>query len=230
MKAMILAAGKGERMRPLTLSTPKPLLRAGGQSLIGHHLERLRAAGFRDIVINHAWLGEQIEARLGDGGTYGINIRYSAEGEPLETAGGIIRAMPLLTDQGEDWFLVVNGDIWTDFDFSQLQAPRHPDAEAVLVMTPNPAHHPDGDFHLQSDGQLSAEGPGKLTFSGISLLHKRLFDGLDESAGKLGPVLRQAMARHRVTGLQHTGHWVDVGTPERLHSLDLWLRNRAQTS
>ena len=228
MKAMILAAGKGERMRPLTLTTPKPLLSAGGQPLIVHHIERLRDAGFSNVVINHAWLGEQIEARLGDGEAFGVSIRYSAEAEPLETAGGIIRALPLLTDAGDDWFLVVNGDIWSDFDFSQLRAPAN--ADALLVMVSNPPHHPEGDFHLQDNGFLNPDGTEKLTFSGISVLHRRLFDELDDAAGKLGPVLRRAMACNRVIGLHHKGHWIDVGTPERLQSLDQWLHERARTS
>lgn len=227
MKAMILAAGKGERMRPLTLTTPKPLLPAGGQPLIVYHLETLFKAGITDIVINHAWLGEQIETRLGNGAGFGVSIRYSPEGEPLETAGGIARALPLLTEDGDDWFLVINGDIWTDFDVTQLSPPG--DADALLVLVDNPAHHPDGDFHLGDHGQLSPEGPDKLTFSGISLLHRRLFDDLDDAAGKLGPVLRQAMTRDRVQGLHHTGHWIDVGTPERLQALDHWLRQRPRT-
>ena len=146
MKAMILAAGKGERMRPLTLTTPKPLVRAGGVPLIEYHLRALAAAGFTDIVINHAWLGQQIEDYLGDGSRYGVSIQYSAEGEPLETGGGIFRALPLL---GDEAFLVVNGDIWTDYDFSVL----HPSITGLahLVLADNPAHHPTGDFSLIGD-------------------------------------------------------------------------------
>lgn len=223
MKAMILAAGKGERMRPLTLTTPKPLLVAGGKPLIVHHLEHLRHAGFRDVVINHAWLGEQIEQQLGNGKQFGLSIRYSAEGEPLETAGGIVRALPLLTDRGDGWFLVINGDIWTDFSLSDLQPPKQDNCLAVLVMTDNPEHHPEGDFHLEADGALTASGGSKLTFTGISLLHRKLFDGLDDTSGKLGPVLRKAMASHQARGLYHGGRWVDVGTPARLAELDRQL-------
>ncbi|MFV8569881.1 N-acetylmuramate alpha-1-phosphate uridylyltransferase MurU [Marinobacter sp. SBS5] len=223
MKAMILAAGKGERMRPLTLTTPKPLLRAGGKPLIVHHLENLQRAGFHDVVINHAWLGEQIEQQLGSGQQFGLNLHYSAEGEPLETAGGIVRAMPMLANEDDEWFLVINGDIWTDFPLSQLQPPAEPNCDALLVLTDNPEHHPAGDFHLSADGVLSSEGDAKLTFTGISLLRRRLFNGLDDTAGKLGPVLRDAMAQQRVRGLKHSGHWIDVGTPARLEQLDTLL-------
>ncbi|PSF05237.1 mannose-1-phosphate guanylyltransferase [Marinobacter fuscus] len=223
MKTMILAAGKGERMRPLTLSTPKPLLRAGGKALIEHHLERLHNAGFHHVIINLAWLGEQIEQTLGDGADYGLSIRYSREGEPLETAGGIIRALPKLTGPESDWFLVVNADIWTDFDFACLQPPLTPATDALLVMVDNPPHHPGGDFHLDSNGILAVTGAPSLTFSGISLLHARLFDGLKDDAGKLGPILRSAMSKGRVRGQYHSGHWIDVGTPERLAELDARL-------
>lgn len=221
---MILAAGKGERMRPLTLTTPKPLLRAGGKPLIAYHLEHLRRAGFREVIINHAWLGDQIEEALGNGEQFGLSLHYSREGEPLETAGGIVRALPLLTDNRSDWFLVVNGDIWSDFDLSSLTPP--PDADALLVMTDNPPHHPEGDFHLADQAKLTDGGPDKLTFTGISLLHRRLFEGHTEQAGKLGPILRDAMGQGRVKGLYHPGQWIDVGTPERLHALDRWLDDR----
>lgn len=221
MKAMILAAGKGERMRPLTLTTPKPLLPAGGKPLIVHHLERLKQAGFTDIVINHAWLGVQIEEALGDGSQFGVSISYSAEGEPLETAGGIQRALPLLTESGDDWFLVINGDIWCDADLSVLTPPQS--ADALLVLTDNPPHNPDGDFVLTSDGDVVSEGPNALTFSGISLLHRRLFDELPAGPAKLAPILRGAMAEHRVKGVHHSGQWMDIGTPQRLRELDLML-------
>ncbi|MBW7471328.1 N-acetylmuramate alpha-1-phosphate uridylyltransferase MurU [Marinobacter sp. F4218] len=224
MKAMILAAGKGERMRPLTLTTPKPLLEAGGKPLIEHHLDHLRRAGFRSVVINHAWLGEQIEATLGSGDRFGLSLIYSREGEPLETAGGIVRALPMLTENGSDWFLVINGDIWSDFDLSGLTPPAQ--ADALLVLTRNPPHHPHGDFHLQADGTVTEDGANKLTFTGISLLHRRLFQGLDDQSGKLGPVLRQAMRRGRVRGVEHPGKWVDVGTPDRLRELDQTLLGR----
>ncbi|CAN0602084.1 unnamed protein product, partial [Ectocarpus sp. 12 AP-2014] len=154
---MILAAGKGERMRPLTLTTPKPLLEAGGKPLIVHHLERLRQAGVTHVVINHAWLGEQIERALGDGTDYGLHIEYSREGTPLETAGGILKALPLLTDAQDDWFLVINGDIWCDLDLAELAPPEA--ADALLVLTSNPDHNPAGDFHLGDDGLVAAEGP-----------------------------------------------------------------------
>ncbi|TYC57189.1 nucleotidyltransferase family protein [Marinobacter sp. BW6] len=224
MKAMILAAGKGERMRPLTLATPKPLLRAAGKPLISYHLEHLRRAGIRHVVINHAWLGDQIEETLGNGDQFGLSIQYSREGEPLETAGGIVRALPLLADEESDWFIVINGDIWSDFDLSQLTPTV--DADALLVVTDNPAHHPQGDFNLTDLGSLIDDGPDTLTFTGISLLHRRLFEGLTDQAGKLGPVLRNAMREGRVKGLYHPGQWVDVGTPERLQALDRRLADR----
>ena len=221
MKAMILAAGKGERMRPLTLTTPKPLLPAGGKPLIVHHLERLKAAGFRKIVINHAWLGTQIEAELGNGSNVGLVIEYSRESDPLETAGGIIQALPLLTSSDDDWFVVINGDIWCDFDLSHLTPPEHVDA--LLVMTGNPDHNPAGDFCLRADGTVIESGPETLTFTGISLLNRRLFSGLTPGARKLAPILRDAMTRGRVQGIRHSGHWMDIGTPERLRELDRML-------
>jgi MurNAc alpha-1-phosphate uridylyltransferase len=216
MKAMILAAGKGERMRPLTLTTPKPLVRVGGVPLIEYHLRALAAAGFTDIVINHAWLGQQIEDYLGDGSRYGVSIRYSAEGEPLETGGGIFRALPLL---GDEAFVVVNGDIWTDYDFSVLHQPIN--GLAHLVLASNPSHHPAGDFCLVEtlvrDGQPEA---ATLTYSGIAVLHPQLFDGCTAGAFKLAPLLRKAMADGQVTGEQLKGHWVDVGTHERLAEVE----------
>jgi len=223
VKAMILAAGKGERMRPLTLTTPKPLLRAGGRPLIVHHLNNLKQAGFQHVVINHAWLGEQIEQQLGSGQQFGLNLHYSPEGEPLETAGGIVRALPLLAAHDDDWFLVINGDIWSDFPLDQLQPPADPNCDAMLVLTDNPEHHPTGDFQLTPEGLLCSEGETKLTFTGISLLRRRLFNGLDDTAGKLGPVLRDAMAQQRVRGLKHSGQWIDVGTPARLEQLNTLL-------
>ncbi|MDH0336902.1 N-acetylmuramate alpha-1-phosphate uridylyltransferase MurU [Metapseudomonas otitidis] len=216
MKAMILAAGKGERMRPLTLHTPKPLVRAAGVPLIEYHLKALAAAGFVDVVINHAWLGQQIEDRLGDGARFGLCIRYSPEGEPLETGGGIHRALPLL---GDEPFLVVNGDIWTDYDFSRLHAPL--DGLAHLVLVDNPAHHPGGDFQLHQ-GRVSDGVPGEpgLTYSGIAVLDPRLFEGCQPGAFKLAPLLRDAMAHAQVSGEHHPGHWVDVGTLERLAEVE----------
>lgn len=233
MKAMILAAGRGERMRPLTLTTPKPLLSAGGKPLIEYHLERLYQAGFQDVIINHAWLGEQIEYTLGNGERFGLSLDYSREGEPLETAGGIVRALPLLSRPDSDWFMVINGDIWADFDLARLQPPAVDSGfaiDAILVLADNPSHHSQGDFCLNHNGMLSEgctikEGE-RLTFTGISLLHRRLFDGLTDQAGKLGPVLRAAMKKDRVAGLHHGGRWVDVGTPERLRALDQQLASQ----
>jgi MurNAc alpha-1-phosphate uridylyltransferase len=212
MKAMILAAGKGERMRPLTLTTPKPLVRAAGVPLIEYHLRALAAAGFNEVVINHAWLGQQIEDHLCDGSRFGLSIQYSPEGEPLETGGGIFRALPLL---GDDAFLVVNGDIWTDYDFSVLHQPIN--GLAHLVLADNPAHHPKGDFTL-IDGKVQDGEPDALTltYSGIAVLHPQLFDGCSDGAFKLAPLLRNAMAKGEVTGERLKGHWVDVGTYERL--------------
>ncbi|VVP49646.1 N-acetylmuramate alpha-1-phosphate uridylyltransferase [Pseudomonas fluorescens] len=222
MKAMILAAGKGERMRPLTLTTPKPLVRAGGVPLIEYHLRALAAAGFTEIVINHAWLGQQIEDYLGDGSQYGVSIQYSPEGEPLETGGGILRALPFL---GSEAFLVVNGDIWTDYDFSVLHRPIA--GLAHLVLADNPAHHPVGDFNL-IDGQVRDGQPGSatLTYSGIAVLHPLLFAGCVAGAFKLAPLLRTAMADGQVTGEHLNGVWVDVGTHERLAEVDTLIEAR----
>ncbi len=223
MKAMILAAGKGERMRPLTLHTPKPLVRAAGTPLIEFHLRALAEAGFRELVINHAWLGQQIEEHLGDGARFGLSIRYSAEGEPLETGGGIFRALPLL---GDEPFLVVNGDVWTDVDFRHLRRPL--EGLAHLVLVDNPAHHPRGDFRL-AGGQVSdaAEGEPSLTYSGIAVLHPRLFEGCQAGAFKLAPLLRQAMASGQVSGERFSGRWVDVGTHERLAEVERLLTAEA---
>jgi MurNAc alpha-1-phosphate uridylyltransferase len=212
MKAMILAAGKGERMRPLTLHTPKPLIRAGGVPLIEYHLRALRDAGVTDVVINHAWLGQQIEDYLGDGRQLGLNIGYSPEGEPLETGGGIFRALPLL---GDEPFVIVNGDIWTDYDFQRLRKPLS--GLAHLVLIDNPAHNPGGDFSLL-DGQVhnQSEQGSRLTYSGIAVLHPQLFAACTDGPFKLAPLLRAAMDRGLVSGEYFDGHWVDVGTPERL--------------
>ncbi|WP_203142950.1 N-acetylmuramate alpha-1-phosphate uridylyltransferase MurU [Marinobacter mangrovi] len=226
MKAMILAAGKGERMRPLTLETPKPLLQAGGKALIEHQIEKLAKAGYHDVVINPSWLGDQLQAALGDGHGYGVRIHYSPEPEPLETAGGIRQALPHLTGDS-DWFLVVNGDIWCDFDLASLQ-PSNGD-QAVLVLTDNPPQHPDGDFHLSDSGRVFDNGCPRLTFSGISLLHRSLFETLEPGYRKLAPLLREAMAQGRVAGVHHRGDWQDIGTPERLASLDRQLRENGDS-
>jgi MurNAc alpha-1-phosphate uridylyltransferase len=221
MKAMILAAGKGERLRPLTLHTPKPLVPVGGVPLIEYHIRALVTAGFRELVINHAWLGTQIEAYLGDGTRFGVSIAYSAEGEPLETGGGIHRALPLL---GDDPFLLVNGDIWTDYDFAGLR--RAPQGLAHLVLVDNPEHHPEGDFCLR-DGRVGARGADAgLTYSGIAVLDPALFAGCRPGAFKLAPLLLAAMAEGRVAGEHFRGRWVDVGTHERLAEVERLLAER----
>lgn len=218
MHAMILAAGRGERMRPLTDTTPKPLLRAGGRALIEYHLDNLVRAGIADIVVNHAHLGAQIEAALGDGARYGARIVYSPEPEgALETGGGIQRALPLL---GDGPFLVVNGDIWTDFDYATL--PRDFAGLAYLVLVDNPAHHPAGDFCLRDGCVTDDDGP-RLTFSGIGLYRAALFAGCTPGQFPLAPVLRAAMARGAVRGMHYTGRWWDIGTPQRLAELDRML-------
>ncbi|MFG0630698.1 N-acetylmuramate alpha-1-phosphate uridylyltransferase MurU [Pseudomonas sp. xss_2] len=223
MKAMILAAGKGERMRPLTLHTPKPLVPVAGQPLIEYHLRALAAAGVSEVVINHAWLGQQIEDHLGDGSRFGLGIRYSAEGEPLETGGGIFKALPML---GEAPFLLVNGDVWSDYDFRQLNKPL--EGLAHLVLVDNPGHHGRGDFRLQGAQVVDGDdAPGTLTFSGISVLDPALFAGCQPGAFKLAPLLRQAMAQGKVTGERHGGLWVDVGTLERLAEVERLIGERA---
>lgn len=220
MKAMILAAGKGERLRPLTLHTPKPLVCAAGVPLIEYHVHALAAAGFDELVINHAWLGAQIEAYLGDGERFGLRIDYSAEAEPLETGGGIHRALPLL---GDAPFAVINGDIWTDFDFSRLRRPLA--GLAHLVMVDSPSHHPGGDFVLEGTQVDDVpEHPARLTYSGIAVLHPRLFKDCPDGAFKLAPLLRQAMAAGRVNGEYFQGRWIDVGTHERLAEVERLLQ------
>jgi len=217
MKAMILAAGRGERMRPLTDAIPKPLLQVQGRPMIEWTIERLARAGFVDLVINHAHLGERIETALGDGSRMGVSIRYSAEDEALETAGGIAQALPLL---GGEPFLVVNGDIVCDFDFSSLRAHDLREALAHLVLVANPVHHPDGDFALRGD-RVRDEGEPRWTFSGIGLYRPALFDPVRRGdKAKLLPLLHSAMARGRVTGEIHRGAWHDIGTPERLANLN----------
>ncbi len=229
-KAMILAAGRGERMRPLTDTMPKPLLQAGGKALIEYHLERLALAGFKDIVINHAHLGSMIEDALGDGQQYGVNIEYSPEAVALETAGGIVQAMPLLADQSVDRpFLVVNGDIYSELDFAELipkldemqRCPWHYLAYVVLV--DNPPHHPQGDFSLVGDKVTLLEEK-KLTFSGIGLYHPKFFGGIKTGvATKLVTRLHQAIKAEAVSGDYFSGRWIDVGTPDRLEALNQQL-------
>ncbi len=211
MKAMILAAGRGERMGVLTDACPKPLLPVGGRPLIAHHLQRLQAAGFREVVINTSYLGEQIRAELGNGERWGLSIAFTIEPERLDSGGGIFNALPLL---GEAPFLLVNGDVWTDIPLQsvQLVAPK----SAHLVMVPNPDHNPRGDFVLGADGVMQAEGEARLTYSGISVLSPRLFDGCSAGKFPLAPLLRNAMSQGRVSGECYRGVWIDVGTPERL--------------
>ncbi|MDZ7853979.1 MAG: nucleotidyltransferase family protein [Halomonas sp.] len=219
MKAMILAAGLGTRMRPLTDHCPKPLLEVGGKPLIVHHLERLRASGITEVVINVSYRAEQILAALGDGSGFGMHIAWSREATPLETGGGIRQALPLL---GERPFLLVNGDIWCDLDPAGL--PALGDDLARLVLVDNPDHHPQGDFHLDAEDRVHAEGEPRLTYAGISLLDPALLADEAPGAFALAPLLRRAMAEGRVGGHHYHGAWVDVGTPQRLAELDRRLR------
>jgi MurNAc alpha-1-phosphate uridylyltransferase len=248
MRAMILAAGRGERMRPLTLSRPKPLLEAGGMALIEHHLHALATAGVREVVVNLSWLGEQIRAGLGDGSRYGVAIEYSEEGpEPLETGGGILRALPLLSPIGVEPFLVLNGDVWMQYPDGELLQrfsdglPRKDQAHVVLV--PNPPHNPRGDFWL--DGERMVEPvPGmaddtavaarvaalpRFTFSGLGVYHPSLFNGCVDGAFKLAPLLRTVAVADRVSAELFDGDWLDIGTPERLAALDARLRSGASS-
>jgi len=218
MRAMVLAAGRGERMRPLTDMCPKPLLRVAGSSLIEYHLHGLARAGVREVVINLSWLGGQIREALGDGSIFGLFLQYSQEPHPaLETGGGVFRALPLL---GEQPFLLVNADIYCPFDFSRLALEGGDLAQLVLV--PNPEHNAGGDFALER-GRVRSDGGEKLTFSGISLLHPDLFAACTHGAFPLAPLLRAAMSTDRVSGILHTQVWSDVGTAERLSSLELLL-------
>jgi MurNAc alpha-1-phosphate uridylyltransferase len=223
MKAMILAAGRGERMRPLTDQTPKPLLKAGGVPLILHQIRRLKAAGYRELVINHAHLGAQIEQTLGDGSAHGVRIRYSPEGEgrALETGGGIHRALPLL---GSAPFLVINGDIWCDLDLATLAIAS--DDLAQLVLVPNPPHHPNGDFALEAGrvSEQAADHRSAFTFSGIGIYRPSLFQDCTAGAFPLAPLLREAMAQGRCGGQLYRGCWLDIGTPERLAALEQLLQ------
>ncbi len=221
MKAMILAAGRGERMRPLTLERPKPLLEAGGAPLIVHHLRSLAAAGFEDVVVNVSWLGTMIREALGDGSRYGLRLHYSDEGpEPLETGGGIFRALPLL---GAGPFLVLNGDVWTDLDWSRLRDRLGAADLAHLVLVPNPPHNERGDFVLDQ-GRIVERDGARLTFSGAGVYRAALFDGCSDGIFKLAPLLRSAARAGRVSGEIHEGGWLDIGTPERLAEIDERLR------
>lgn len=218
---MILAAGRGERMRPLTDHTPKPLLQVGGKPLIVWHLEHLANAGFREVVINHAHLGKQIEDALGNGSQWGLSIAYSPETVALETAGGIVKALPLL---GDAPFLVVNADIFTDIDFARLRNVLQGQELAHLVMIDNPPQHSEGDF-AYSAGRIKLEGASMLTFSGVAVYSPRMFAGLpDDVPAKLAPLLRQAIEKGEVGGEYHHGIWHDVGTPQRLAVLNQMLK------
>jgi len=232
MKALILAAGLGERMRPLTNTTPKPLLEAGGKPLIAWHLEKLAAIGVREVVVNTSWLAPRFPELLGDGARWGLLLHFVYEGPtPLETGGGMLNALPLL---GDAPFLAVNGDVWTDFDFARL--PNQPRGIAHLVLVDNPPQHPAGDFALHGDGRVDDAERGRLTFSGIGLYRPSLFDGwraiigdapgADETPPRFRtpPLLRAAMTRGEVDGTHHAGRWTDVGTPQRLADLDASLR------
>lgn len=228
MKAMILAAGRGTRMAPLTDDCPKPLLPLAGKPLIVHHIEKLVAAGFDQIVINHAYLGEMIEQMLGDGSQYQCRIQYSAESEALETAGGIINALPLL---GQEPFLLINGDVWTSWNYARAavlieELKQAPDLQGHLWLVDNPSHNPGGDFALTNNKRLSADvSEGGFTFSGISVLSPVLFSGLSAGVRPLAPLLREAMGMERLTGEMLNSHWVDVGTPQRLARLEQQLLN-----
>ncbi len=218
---MILAAGHGTRMRPLTDHTPKPLLEVGGKPLIVWHIEKLQKAGFKDIVINIAWLAEQIPEALGNGSAFGVNLHYSDEQKEgaLETAGGIVKALPLLTgENGDKPFLVVNGDVWCDYRYSNHNPLKGHDL-AHLILVNNPEHNPEGDFALQQH-RVHAEGNHKYTFSGIAYYHPALFNTLPQGKRPLAPLLRDAMGNQRVSGELFAGDWRDIGTPQRLQQLD----------
>jgi MurNAc alpha-1-phosphate uridylyltransferase len=215
MKTMILAAGRGERMRPLTDTIPKPMLPIAGKPLLVHLIERLAQAGLRELVINHAHLGERIVEFCGDGARFGVRIAYSPEAQGgLETGGGIFQALPLITS---DPFVVVNADIWTDYPFERL--PHDLDGLAHLVLVGNPPHHPSGDFALEG-GRVKAEGQSRLTFSGIGVYRRSLFADCRPGKFPLAPLLRSAMARDAVTGEHYRGQWCDVGAPERFAALE----------
>jgi N-acetyl-alpha-D-muramate 1-phosphate uridylyltransferase len=219
MKAMLLAAGRGERMRPITDSLPKPLVPVAGRPLIAWHLAALARAGIHEVVINLSWLGEQLRAALGDGARYGVRISFSEEGPvPLETGGGIFRALPLL---GPAPFLVVNADIWTDIDFARLAL--EPGAHAHLVLIPNPAHHPRGDFGLEGDLVVNRDSD-RFTYSGVGVYHPQFFAGCGAERFPLLPLLNRAIASRLARGELHRGQWCDVGTPERLASLEARVR------
>ena len=219
MKAMILAAGMGNRMRPLTLHTPKPLLKVGGKPLIVWHIEKLQKIGVQEIVINTAWLGEKLVDALGDGSQFGVKILWSHEGQGLETAGGIIKALPLL---GNEPFILVNGDVWTTMDFAPLLNVQLQDDLAHLVLVENPVQHPQGDFTLAANKAYTfeqARSGENLTYSGVAVMHPQMFDGLESGKRPLAPLLKQAMQEEKISAHKLQGVWMDVGTPERLNAL-----------
>ncbi len=215
MKAMLLAAGLGKRLSPITDTTPKPLLEVGGKSLIEHQLERLRDAGIQDVVINLHHLGDQIQSRLGDGASLGINISYSIEGELLETGGGIKKALPML---GDSPFLVISADTYTDFDLDRLPKGLPSGMLGLLVMTSNPEHHPEGDYALDENSILHLDGD-KLTYTGIGMLHPDLVRDVPDSVFMLRKVFDEAVRAGGVLGIEHEGCWCDVGTKNRLRQL-----------
>lgn len=219
MKAMILAAGLGNRMHPLTLHTPKPLLKVGGKPLIVWHIEKLKKSGINQIVINTAWLAQKLVDFLGDGSQFGVEIMWSHEGEGLETAGGIIHALPLL---GNEPFLLVNGDVWTTYCFDSLTKRPLQQNLVHLVLVNNPPQHAEGDFILSEERAYTREQKSEaaLTYSGIALISPKLFDGLEEGKRPLAPLLKNAMYNNQVSAEKMTSDWVDVGTPERLSQLD----------
>ena len=224
MKAMILAAGMGNRMRPLTLHTPKPLLVVGGKPLIVWHIEKLQKIGVTEIVINTAWLGEKLANTLGDGSQFGVTILWSHEGEGLETAGGIINALPLL---GTEPFILVNGDVWTTMDFSTLLDVDLSDKQAHLVLVDNPPQHTKGDFILANDLAYTFEQDQlgeALTYSGVAVLKPKMFVGLENGKRPLAPLLKQAMQQQQVSAEKMQAIWVDVGTPDRLEQLDQQIK------
>jgi MurNAc alpha-1-phosphate uridylyltransferase len=218
VKAVVLAAGRGVRLKPLTDATPKPLIEVRGKPLMVHHLERLRDAGLTQIHINTSWLAEKLQSYLGDGSRYGVHIHYSYEGpEPLETGGGLFKMLPAI---GRDPFLVVNGDVFTDFPFENLKHSLKPDFLAHLVMVANPMHHPKGDFHLSPAGHLRMEGEPKLTYSGIGVYRADFFKGCDAGKFPLLPLFKEAMCSEALSGEHFSGLWSDVGTPESLDRLN----------
>ena len=222
MKVMILAAGLGARMRPLTDYTPKPLLPVLGKPLIQHHLEKVAAAGIKEVVINHAYLGEQIEQFVGDGSRWGLQVYFSKEAEPLETGGGIVQALPLL---GNNAFIVINADVWLDYPLSTI-VNKKINALAHLILVPNPDHHLEGDFVLMGDGHVAASvnNSDTYTFSGLSVLRPHLFAGRAPGKFPLAPILKEAMTQQKVTGELFAGYWCDVGTPQRLQELENQLQ------